>query len=409
MRKKVSEKSVLKKLKKLILLNFTFVIIQMACYCFALADTKNNVNIDIAELNDYNSEYINDNNQQDSYVSATDIEIAAYADILYVGKTQTVTANVLPSESNDTIMYSSSNPEVLVINSSGEMKAVAKGDAVVYVKAGDCVKELNIACAIQTTEIDLSSDYIILKVDEQCNLSAKVYPAEANQDVTYSSSDASIAEVSASGIITAKGIGNTTIIAKNSDYITSATVIVNKGYNNVEVTEVLDNITSDNSNNVNSDITIENALITSNQLKELYNSKQKLIVEETNCTITVDGNKIINYNNELKTDINLQQVNDGYEFIINDHEPLCGEIYLTLKEKCGKYVYLYNPSKEKYELINANGNEQLSITTAGRYYISDSKLSMSWEWIIYALVVLVIVIVIGSVAYIFVKKRFWFW
>lgn len=54
----------------------------------------------------------------------------------------------------------------------------------------------------------------------------------------------------------------------------------------------------------------------------------------------------------------------------------------------------------------ANGYE---IVIDGKYIITDKKMSVGMEWIIYAFVACALIMASGCAAYIFVKKRYWFW
>lgn len=74
----------------------------------------------------------------------------------------------------------------------------------------------------------------------------------------------------------------------------------------------------------------------------------------------------------------------------------------------GKYIYLYNISKKKYELLTNKDTNNLVLDKEGKYLIAEKKISSeSRGWII-AIVALVVVAIL-CIAYVVVKKQYWFW
>ncbi len=64
------------------------------------------------------------------------IEITPQASTIKVGETVALTATITPSTVTAEITWSSSNPEIATIDANGIVTAVAKGDAIIYAKAG---------------------------------------------------------------------------------------------------------------------------------------------------------------------------------------------------------------------------------------------------------------------------------
>lgn len=95
--------------------------------------------------------------------------------------------------------------------------------------------------------------------------------------------------------------------------------------------------------------------------------------------------------------------------MLNQGNELCGEVTLSLDGQGGKYLYLYNESKEKYEQIENVGANELKLTTAGEYQIRTTKLKWDSRVILYILVGGVFIVLIGVGVYIAVKKKYWFW
>jgi hypothetical protein len=340
----------------------------------------------------------------------SDIEIGEYEKKMYVDKTQTITATILPSDaSTQTLYYRSSDEKIAKVSSTGEVKGISQGSAKIYVTAGKVTKVLDIAVCVATSEIKINSTFVVLKPNETYKLTSQVQPKEAFQEVTYSVVDTNVAEISVSGEIKAKNTGNTTILVTNKEYTTSVTVIVNTRYTTIDK----------NSRSLDSESTEKNFsynifakeidIVDWERLYDLYENKKDLLVQGEGYEITIKGNDIVNYKNELKTNIILRKDGKATLFSINDGDFLCGSMTLELYEESGKYVYLYNKSKEKYELLDINGNEKMIITTPGDYMVTPSKKSIGTDWVIYILITGVIVIIVGTIAYIVVKKKHWFW
>lgn len=76
--------------------------------------------------------------------------------------------------------------------------------------------------------LTVNPSYIVLKPGTTQTLSVSVTPSSASRNFTYKSSDASVAAVSAKGVVTAVGTGSTSIIVSNGTATASVTVIVNQ-------------------------------------------------------------------------------------------------------------------------------------------------------------------------------------
>ncbi len=366
-------------------------------------------------------------------VLVTDIEIGNYEDELEVDKTQTISATVKPSTATDTTLtYSSSDTSIATVLSTGEMKGIAPGTVTITVKAGDISKDIQITVKVATAKIEVNNNYVVLKLDEEFQLKASVQPGNATQSITYKSADTDIATVAANGTITAKSIGTTSILVSNGDLSAAVTVIVNESgiaeKEEADSTEVeassdsVQNLSEQEAklieqikNTSDSDIEInaeDYKTISKSMLKTLYETKQVLQIKGNDYTIRIDGNNIVNYENELSTEIQFMKEDEGTSFIINANNNLPGSIELTLNNSSntGKYLYIYNATKEKYQMIKSDKNtsERITIDTTGKYLLTDEKISTAKIGII-IVVVLSIGILIASGVYIGVKKKYWFW
>lgn len=138
------------------------------------------------------------------------------------GMTATVTATVRPEYATDkTVLWTSSNKNVAVVNSSGRVTAVAGGMAVITATAvgGD---NLWVNCIVTVTQpvtsLKLSSTSKTVNAGSKFTLKPTIAPANAtNKALKWTSSNKSVATVSASGRVTARKAGTATITAKTSD------------------------------------------------------------------------------------------------------------------------------------------------------------------------------------------------
>lgn len=365
--------------------------------------------------------------ETEKVIEVTDIELADYEEELQVDKTMNLSATVLPTDAADTtVKFSSSNTQIATVTSTGEVKGIAPGQVAITMQAGDFTKSIVLTVKTATTAINLNSNYIVLKCGETYQLSGQVLPKEASQALTFKSVDAGIASVSGNGMITANVVGNATIIVSNGDMSNAVTVIVN------ETGEVQNKASVENEQTEKTEITAqeielldkleragqkqtlevkseEYTSITPVVLKALYTSGKKLSIQGENYTIELSGKDIVNYENELYTDLEQKGTSEGVEFVLNQGENLPGQVAVSFTEASSyKYVYLYNQSVKKYEQIKQEDPSELKLSTAGTYLLSTMKLRGE-NIKIYIIIGVVVVILALGITYVVIKKKYWFW
>lgn len=347
---------------------------------------------------------------EDESIAITDIEIADHEDAVNVGETLSLSATVLPADAtNSDVTYKSSDESIATVKSTGEVKGISKGKVIIYVSAGDITKEVPLTVKVATDGIKVNNDYLVLKQGSTFQLSTSVTPAEANQSVSYRSIDESIATVSDKGYVSAKKVGNTTILVSNGESSVAISVIVNQSALSTNQEDVSDSPVEEGKEYADSIAASTVEKVDTDMLYYIYSTGKILEIVGDGYSIEIDGGDIVNYKNEFYTDIQLVQKEEGIAFTLNKGEFLCGEITLHLLEVNEKYLYLYNTSKEKYELIETDSLEELKLTTPGEYLISSEKLSYSTVTIIYFIVFGVLALLVGVGVYIGVKKQYWFW
>lgn len=145
------------------------------------------------------------------------------------GKSIDLTATLEPSVENADISWTSDNTGVATV-SSGKVTGVAAGTATITAKVttadGDKTATCTVTVTAAVTGVTLDKSTLSLTVGETEKLTEKVSPDNAtNKDVTWSTSDAGVAEVSG-GNVTAKGVGTATITVTTADGNKTATCTV---------------------------------------------------------------------------------------------------------------------------------------------------------------------------------------
>ena len=347
-------------------------------------------------------------------IPVMDIEISDHEEKVEVGKTINLTATALPANATEsTITFRSSDINIATVTSGGEVKGISKGYVTIYVSAGSIIKEVNLTVKVKTTGININKEYLVMKPGTTFKLSVSVFPAEAEQAVSYKSTNTSVAAVSGSGVVTAKQTGSATIIVSNGDLSGAVSVIVNRDMeSSVAEPEAADSTEAENTSeqtfDENTDVS-ETPVISEQMLYELYKAGRSMKVTGDGYSIIIDGKKIVNYKNELNTDIELERAGDCIKFNLNDGEYLCGEVTLHIDDVKGKYLYLYNNVKHKYELVSTEDMSGLNLSAPGKYMITAKPIREGNAAVRYILIAGGIGIIAGIAVYVAVKRRYWFW
>lgn len=356
----------------------------------------------------------------DDKVAVKDIEISDYEEKIVVGETMTITAKILPIYATETnITYKSENSAIATVNSSGEVKGIKKGDVTILVSAGGITKRVNLKVVVNTKRISVNNDYLVLKPGSNSQITAKVYPEDSPQDIKFKSMDSAVAEVTSDGVVTAKKVGNTCIVVSNGDNSISITVIVNNSGRASKKSsgDDTDEIVGEGEDDIYCSGFIDPktcVMLSKEMLKYLYENKKSTTVMGEGYSIRVDGDKILNYANELSTEIDLVKKKGGnFEFVVNEGKNICGEIFLsfdTTKNRNleGKKLYLYNESKKKYEQIQYDSLNNISITKAGKYLFSDGEKIHINAYKFYLICGISILLLLTG-CFVVVKKKYWFW
>ena len=185
-------------------------------------------------------------------VHTTTVSLNKMSDKLTVGDTDNLISTVNPANSiSKAVTWESSNASIATVDNAGKVTGVKAGTATITVttvdgsKTATCTVTVNDPI-IKVTSVSLNITTDSLVVGSADTLTSTVNPIDAtNKDVTWTSSDASIATVDNTGKVTAVRAGTATITATTVDgsKISDCTVIVSNKI--IKVTSVSLNKTTD--------------------------------------------------------------------------------------------------------------------------------------------------------------------
>jgi uncharacterized protein YjdB len=162
-----------------------------------------------------------------SAVPVTGVSLNKSSTSLNVGSSESLSATISPSTAtNQNVTWTSSNTSIATVSAGGLVTAVAVGTATITVKTVDGDKTAS--CTVTVNPIPVSGVSLkpstSLDVGGTETLYATITPSNAtNQNVTWASSNASTATVSAGGLVTGVAAGTATITVTTVDGSKTAT------------------------------------------------------------------------------------------------------------------------------------------------------------------------------------------
>lgn len=168
---------------------------------------------------------------------------------MQLNETRSLKPVILPLDAEQKVTYTCSDPNVVSIDEEGLVTAVNPGTVIVTITSLDeyfeVTSEITIekpadpepekpapqpqpqpTMAPQAASVTISQTTLTLKQGQMAELSASVAPADADQKIVWSTANAAVASVDASGIVTAAGAGTTVITAASADGTKSASCTV---------------------------------------------------------------------------------------------------------------------------------------------------------------------------------------
>ena len=130
----------------------------------------------------------------------------------YAGRKFNLKINGLTEDAK--VVYSTSNKKIAAVDQKGKVTAKAVGTATITAKVtqNDTVYKLKLKVTVKNPTVKLTASAKQLTVGKAFTFQAKAYGLKG--DITWTSSDKTVAAVTAKGKVTAKAAGTTTIRAE---------------------------------------------------------------------------------------------------------------------------------------------------------------------------------------------------
>lgn len=166
---------------------------------------------------------------EDPIIPAESLTVKADESVGYIGSTLKLSAALYPADADGKIEWYSSNEKIATVSQKGVVTCIAAGSVTITAKCGDTIED-----SISITVKEVLSENIYLEFDgirkdgdgdgnayalKQGESGKVIATLDENAtifDITYSSSDESVARIGADGVIEALSGGSTTITVSTS-------------------------------------------------------------------------------------------------------------------------------------------------------------------------------------------------
>lgn len=168
-------------------------------------------------------------------ISAEKLVLSKTSTTIRLGKTDLLTASVLPADATfKDVTFKSSDTRIVTVDSYGLIRTVGTGSAFITVTSNDnsfATAKCKVNVVVDATGISLNKHAASIYAGSTMTLVPTIYPLNAtNKKVTWLSSDDSLATVNANGTVTAKRAGSVVITCRADDggFIDVCTVTIKK-------------------------------------------------------------------------------------------------------------------------------------------------------------------------------------
>ena len=381
----------------------------------------------------------------DSSMIVTEMDLSLSSNTIYVGNSVSAQLQVRPTSASNyaTVTLTSSNEKVATVNNFGRVTGVAPGTATITATCGSVTATTNVTVmsipnsgtgtgtgtastgsSSSGQVVTVNPSYVVLKPGATRTLTASVKPSSASQKFTFKSANSNIATVSPSGVITAVGTGATSITVSNGTASAMVTVIVNRSAASseessdssttkpeddtpIEIDPVVQAI-QDSTDNEIVFTQAEVPTVTGDILNALRTTGKTLCVVGDGYTMQIAGSNVKSTTSELDTMLVLTESKEGIEFELDKGKALPCSVRIDLDVSTYTRLYLYNPTSGKWQYLNSYTDGIITADTAGHYLLTNQNLkfaNINWTFFIAGGVTIIII----GIAYIVLKKRYWFW
>ena len=190
-----------------------------------------------------NVSYCDDKDEVHYMVDVTGVTLSPSHVEIFRGDTFKLSGSVLPTNATfQGLTWESSDPDIISVDENGVVTATEKGSATITVttKDGGFSKTCSVLSKVGVTAVTLDKAEITMnKIGATEQVTATVLPADAtNKNVTWTSSDDSIATVDNTGLVEAVSYGSatTTVTTEDGGYTANCAVNVEEQYYGEELT-----------------------------------------------------------------------------------------------------------------------------------------------------------------------------
>lgn len=222
-------------------------------------------------------------------VEVQDITLNVSNVTLTIGDAQKINATFTPANATiQTLTYQSLDNSVATVSEDGIISAVSEGSTTIMVTTANSISKVvtvNVKSdVVAVTSITVIPESLTMNIDDSQTIVAQVLPDNAtNKTVSWSSSNATVATVSSTGVVTAVGAGTAQITASSANGKT-ASVDVTVSYrklSSVSFSVKSVALDEDGSSDLSKILVIEPAAVETKSIVWSLNS--------TNATIDADG------------------------------------------------------------------------------------------------------------------------
>ena len=151
-------------------------------------------------------------------VPATSVSLNEEELTINRGSTVQLVVSIQPEDFTDTVSWKSADMAVATVTDTGVVRAVSVGSTTIRVIVGNLSVDCAVTVVQPVTSISLNRTSLTLEAASSFQLVATANPSTAqNREVTWNSSDASIASVDENGLVTAHKRGTAIVTARAAD------------------------------------------------------------------------------------------------------------------------------------------------------------------------------------------------
>ena len=164
----------------------------------------------------------------------TSLTVSAPSTTLETGATMKLTANVQPTDTTESITWSSKNTGVATVNAStGQVTGKSNGTVEIVAKSSTTGKTASVTIKVQTSpqgiSLNKANASLVINGTSTLQLSVTAYnptTSNVNTGITWSSNNLNIASVNSNGLVTGKSNGTATITARTANGKTATCTIL---------------------------------------------------------------------------------------------------------------------------------------------------------------------------------------